>query len=58
MSKETEYVWIVNRDWKDGFRPIKVLKSEADNYQPNLKQHKTEAEAWETISKINIEPDH
>lgn len=56
LNEVAEYVWIVDRDWKGNFKPLKVLKAEAD--RTSLKQHTTEEEASQTISGIWIEPDH
>ena len=56
LNEVAEYVWIVDRDWKGNFKPLKVLKVEADKI--NLKQHSTEEDARQTIRRIWIEPDH
>jgi hypothetical protein len=56
LNEVAEYVWIVDRDWQGNFKPLRVLKVEADKI--NLKQHSTEEEASQTIRGIWIEPDH
>jgi len=50
IEEDTNWVWVVERDWKGYFHPKKVLKSEADTV--NIKQHKTKEACEKTIDKI------